>query len=739
MKVTKKVKTKLAFSMAVMTLALFGLGGRVYYIKTVHGEEYETEAKIQVVRSHDMTIAPNRGTIMDRNKQALAISTTVYNVVLDPKVLVEGYDLEEQERTIRTLSETPELELKYEDLKKFITIDPSTGKLYADTNWKILKKQVSREVVEKLKEENLRCVYYQKDTKRSYPLNTVACHVLGFMRDTNWGLENSYNEELSGTPGRSFISYDGSSNASAQEIPAEDGATIITTIDYTIQQYAEQAVQKAFEDYNPQDAAILVMNPKTGEVLAMASAHKFDNNNPSEPLELQTDPSFQAKWDAMTPEEKNLYWNTQWRNFNITNSYEPGSIFKPMVVAAALEEGIVSENDPFFCSGVKNVAGESIHCWRRTYGHGQETLQDLLTNSCNVGMMDIGERMGKELFYKYQKDFGFGELTGIDLPGEASASFLMYSVDRMGPVELATMSFGQSFNCTSIQVLNAFSAVINGGDLMKPYVVSQVVKPDGTVIKENRPEVIRKVISKETSDTVRRYMRAVVEDGTGSKAKIEGYSIGGKTGTAQQGNRDEGLYTLSFIGYIPVENPEIVALVVIDKPEEYVEGSSSCAPTFKLLMENIIKYKNIEPEFVTEQTEVKKTGKVVVDDYTDCSLREVTGSLESLKLNYEVIGSGNKVTNQAPHGGTEVEEGSKILLYVTKAEGDTGNIQVPNVSGLSYDEAVGAITDARLEAVIEGDQAGVVLKQSPSAGISVEEGTEITLTFGVKEEEENPS
>ncbi|MGE4214025.1 MAG: peptidoglycan D,D-transpeptidase FtsI family protein [Anaerotignaceae bacterium] len=578
-------KAKLTFILFVLLAGFSGLGARVFYIKSVHGAEYETAAKTQQVSRYDSIISPNRGTITDRNNQALAVSTTVYNIVLDTRVLVQ-FKPEEQEKTIKALSDTLE-GVDYATLKEYIAIDPVTNKPKLDSSWKVLAKKQTREVKESLEAMGLKGVVYQKDTQRKYTSGTLAAQVIGFIRDAMWGLEKQYNIDMSGVAGRSFITYDGANGAVNQDIPAEDGNTVVTTLDYTIQTYAEEAVKQSIEEYNPENAATIVMDPNTGEILAMAAGPSFDANNPSEPLAIESQ-AFATMWEEMDSDSQYEYLNGVWKNFNISSTFEPGSIFKPMVVAAALEEGIVKNDDTFYCGGFKQVADRKIHCNVRS-GHGTLTVEQVLAYSCNVGMMDIAEKMGVSLFYKYQRDFGFGSLTGIDLPSEESASALMYSEERIKSTELATMSFGQSFNSTALQAVNAMAAVINGGNLMRPYIVSQVVDKNGNVVKETKPEVIRKVISQETSDIVRKDLITTVEIGTGKKAKIEGYTIGGKTGTAQQGIRADSKYTVSFIGFLPADNPQYIAITLIHKPETYADGVTTVSPILKALFEKIIK------------------------------------------------------------------------------------------------------------------------------------------------------
>ena len=578
---------------------------------------------------------------------------------------------------------------------------------------------------------DLKGVVFGADTKRSYPLGTVGSDVIGFIRgDSSWGIENKYDSVLSGVNGREFKTYDGGSTAVVETIDAKDGATVVTTLDYNIQQYAEQAVAEAVAEYQPEHAAILVMNPNTGEVYAMADSPTFDSNTPSDPTTVNTSEEFATQWAAMTDEEQLEYLTESWKNFNITNTFEPGSIYKPMVVAAALEEGIISENDTFVCNGSKTVYDREISCWQQS-GHGTQTVEDVLANSCNVAMMDIGEKMGVSLFYKYQKDFGFGEKTGIDLPGEESAANLMFAENAIGPVELATMSFGQSFNCTAIQVLTAFSAVINGGNLMQPYVVSQIIDSDGEIIYEKTPTLVRKVISEETSNTVRKYLQAVIDTGTGKKAKIEGYAIGGKTGTAQQAIRANEQYTVTFVGFLPVDNPEIIAIAILDRPAGYTEGSTSAAPMLKGLLENIIKYLGIPKTEAVDENSEAAANTIVLDDLTQYSTNDAIMYLSMKGLNYQVVGEGSVVTSSVPHAGTEVAEDSTVIVYVTKGPNDDNMTQTPNVMGRTYDEAVGALMEAGLSPVVNGDENGVVVSQSPQKGEYVNNGSEVTITLEV--------
>ena len=729
-----KANQKFAFILFVFMAILTVLFGRVVYWKVAHGAEFETAVKNQQINRYDLVNAANRGSILDRNEQVLAVSTAVYNVVLDPLQLAEENDEKETKKTFDTLCEYfPDL--KYEDLQYHITQNAETGKINTPTHWKYLVKGVERSVKEELEAKKLLGVYYEQTSKRSYPLKTLACHLIGF--NNTWGLEGYYNDEMTGTPGRSFILYQGADTVTYQDYAAQDGNTIVTTLDYTIQQYAEQAVKETMETWPSQNVASIVMNPNTGEIYAMASADTFDLNDPDEPVELEADETFRETWEAMTDEEKSNYLNTTWRNFCISDTYEPGSVYKPLVVAAALEEGVISTNSTFYCGGKITVADRDIGCHLHS-GHGTISVEEIMAQSCNPGVIQIAQKLGAEKFYKYQREFGFGQKTGIDLPGEELG--ILHSESALGPVELATSAFGQTFNCTSIQMATAFSALINGGNLVKPYVVSQIVDGDGSVVMEQETEVVRKVISQKTSDYVRTALKATVDHGTAKKIAIPGYSIGCKTGTSEQGSRtSDSSWTLTHMAYFPAENPQYLVFSVIHLPEDYADGVQTTATMTKQLMENIIKYKNLEPTESTEETSTLNSSKatVTVPDYVGSSTYHVTMDLDGKGLNYKVVGTGNTITNQVPKGGTKVEVGSEVILYVAKSESDSGTVKVPDVMGKTFSEAVKTLSDAGFEVVFNGETTNsTVTAQDPKYGVSVEEGSEITITLTKKEVEE---
>lgn len=725
---------RFAFILFAFFAAFALMFGRVLYMKVVHGAEYEAAAKNQQINRYDITIPPNRGSILDRNNQVLAISTTVYNVALDSLQLAEVAQQypEEQEKTLTTLCEYfPELD--YNTLKQYVTVNPETGELYMNNHWKYLVKGIERSVKEELEAMNLKGVYFEKSSQRSYPLNSSACHLVGFTRgDAQWGLEGYYNSYMEGTPGRSFILYNGADSVVHQDYDAKDGDTIITTIDYNIQKIAEEVVAETAAEWPAKNVAAMVMDPYTGEIYAMAESHSFDLNNPNEIPEWETDTKYTENWDQLSSEEQLEYLNTMWKNICVSDTYEPGSIFKPMLVAAALEEGVITPNSSFQCNGYTDIGGYRIKC-HLVSGHGNINVEQIMAQSCNMGVIQIANLLGADKFYEYQREFGFGDYTGIDLPGEAAGQ--LHSKESIGPTELATMSFGQTFNCTSIQVIAAFSSLINGGNLVKPHVVSQIVDADGNVVLENDTEVVRRVISEKTSAYMRTALKATVENGLAKKLEIDGYSIGCKTGTAQQGSRETNdLWTLSNMSYFPAENPKYIVFTVINQPSDYVEGVQTPTPMTKKLIEGIIKYDNLEPtQPVEDEANLSQNKTVTVADYTDSVIFDVIGDLDGKELTYKVVGNGNTVVNQVPKGGTTVDVGSEVILYVQRSEEDTGTVSVPNVVGKNYEQAETTLTNAGFTVAFEGDQSGTVTAQDPKYGVSVAKGSEVMLTLEIPE------
>jgi stage V sporulation protein D (sporulation-specific penicillin-binding protein) len=734
---------KLIFLGCVFTCALIFLCYRVLFYKVVYGAEYEKSVLDQIFQyqNTETLIPANNGSITDRNHESLALSYTVYNIILDVRRLLEQ-SAETRAATLETLGTV--LEFSPEALADFVAQDPETGKPVHDTYYYVIARGVPVQQVELLKAADPRCVYVEENSKRAYPHGALAAQTVGFIRGENyWGLESTYKEYLAGTPGRLFRVFDAESGMATRAIEPQDGLRVITTLDTTIQTFAEEAVRQAAEEYQPQHSAILVMNPKTGEILAMAESDRFDLNNPAD---LSALPPLAPEKPLSDMDRLNALWG----NYAIESTFEPGSIFKPIVVAAALEENIIAPEDVFLCYGSRTIGGTELQCWKTPAqgGHGKLNVTDALKHSCNVAMMDIAEKLGRDLFYKYQRDFGYGEKTGIDLPRELSVSSpsLLYSLEALRPTELATSSFGQGFNNTAMQAITAFSAIINGGNLMRPYLVSRIVDGDGNTVKENLPVIQRKVISQTTSDFMRAAMESVVTpDGTGRRAVINGYAIGGKTGTAQQGQREKEEYTLSFIAYFPVENPEYIALAIIDRPKDYAEGSTSAAPMLREVVNNIINYKGIRPTGEVSESALvaDAVGEVVVENYIGEDVAMVSKRLNAKKFDFEFIGSGDIVSGQLPQPDTTVPEGTTIMLTLAGTGVDL--FAVPFVVGLSVSVATDRLKSAGLDvyveegaAFMEPDPLGEDLllgeppekyvdRQMPVSGGKVPPGTEVKL------------
>lgn len=725
-KFKRKLNMKLYLIAFILLSLIVALGWRVAYIKIKHGDEYEKKAiEQQVNQGLDVATKANRGSILDRNMQNISASNTVYNVILDVRILSK------QNKNVcdKTLSALHKfLEIPMEKLNGYLALDRNK-KLVNDTNYLVIAKNISRKKMSDMDKEKLVGVYFEEDTMRYYAHDDLAAQTIGFTRgDTSCGLEEEYNETLTGVPGRIFRTYDSQNNVVSEDVPAKDGYSLVTTLDINIQKFAQDAINEAGEKNSAEHASVIVMNPKTGEIIAMAQYPAFNLNNPVELTEL-TSQTLRTKLEALSQEEQlnNLY--KVWNNFNVSGTFESGSIFKPIVIASALDQNIIMPNSTFYCGGSIDVADRKIHCWKRS-GHGTQDITHVLANSCNVGMIQIIQKLGKEQFYRYQKDFGYGEKTGIDLPAEQSAKSLVYTLKQLNPVELATCSMGQGFNNTPIQALNSFAAVINGGNLMKPYLVSQIIDNDGTVIKKNEPIVMRKVISNETSEFMRKALKSVVTEGTATAGIIEGYNIGGKTGTGEQGKRGSQKYTYSFIGYLTIEDPQYIAIALIDRPP--INLMPSAVPIVKDIFEKIIQYKQIKS---SEDAPTLFKEAFILEDYTGKNLKETIKKLNDQSLDYEIVGSGaTKIKSQNPIAGTPVEANSKIYLY-TEDENKEQLVEVPQLTDLPMEQAIQILNKNNFEPVIikdedanENEQKELkVVDQMPESGIKLENGTQIKL------------
>lgn len=603
-KFSKTMQRKLVMLFAAIVLAFVFLVGRITYINAASGDKY-TKLVLDQQQYGSRTIPFKRGDIVDRNGTKIATSERIYNVILDMKVMLSKEEYIEP--TIQVLEEC--FGIAEEDVRTLMDKNP-TGR------YNILKKGVDYATAQKFnkiesdseKYPNVKGIWLEEDYVRKYPYNTLASDVIGFTVDGNVGsngIEASYNSILNGTDGREYGYQDESTSFEQTVKEPENGQTVMSTIDLQVQSIVEKHVLEFNEEHKNQaregegslDTAVIVMNPQNGEILAEASYPNYDLNNPRDLTKYYTEEQI----EAMSDEEKLDTLNSLWNNFCVSDTYEPGSTFKPFVISAGLETGVLTGEESYICGGVLHVGDHDIHCSNRD-GHGTQTLKRALENSCNVALMQIGESMGAEEFTRYQELFGFGEMTGIDLPGEASTEGLLYEAENMDAASLATNAFGQNFNVTMTQLAASFCSLVNGGNYYEPHVVKQIQDENGNVTETKDPVLVRKTISKETSDIIKDYMYGVVEEGTGKSAAVEGYAIGGKTGTAEKLPRRNGKYLVSFIGYAPQENPQVVVYVVVNEPNAQGQANSGFATELaSKIMGEIFPYLGIEK--TAEKTE----------------------------------------------------------------------------------------------------------------------------------------
>lgn len=569
---TRGMRITLFVAFVVFLLFFVALLLRIYLIDQNHGDRYRKAALSQ--QSYTNTVLNyQRGAIRDRNNTTMAISVRKYDLVLEPRTLLTN----DAARIATVNAICDYFSFDRDTLENAINQNPSSMYEHFDDLRQLDSKTV--EGFQKKMEENeeITGVWFEETYTRNYPLGSVACNVIGFLSSENkgtYGVEESYNEELSGTTGREYGYFDANMNLQRTIKEAKDGNSIVLTIDANVQQIIEKQIAD-FQKYGvgAERVAVMLMNPNDGEILAMASDSTFDLNNPQDLSSMYTE----RQISAMTPEEKNNNLLAMWSNFCIGSAYEPGSTYKPFTIAAALDENLINDNSTFNCTGVKKVADRDIHCSNRS-GHGLLDLRHSLMESCNVALMDIGERMGAGRFYRYNKLYGFGQRTGVDLPGETSG--LVFSKEQLNPVELATSSFGQTQTVTMVQMLSGFSSLINGGNYYQPHIVKEIQNSNGEVVESVDPVIVKKTTTEDTSKTLRSYLKSTVEDGTASPAKVKGYSIGGKTGTAEKRPVSEKNYLVSFIGCVPAENPEVAIYVIIDEPHVKDQAHSTYATEF---------------------------------------------------------------------------------------------------------------------------------------------------------------
>ena len=689
----------------------------------------------------DVSVSAHRGEIRDANGEVLAMSATVYNLILAPKDLMNSVSerpyTDEDGNLDEAAHDAAIQELRDQIVDGLVAIRPDLDRENLEarmerenSQYEVLLTDLEEEEAQAIRtfiEENKTgyYLYLTPSTKRYYPFGALASQVLGFVNSEGgaYGLEARYEDILKGIPGRVVTGRTAENdelyNSYSNYVDAINGYDLTLTIDSTIQSYAEQILEKGIAAYDVQDGGVcIVADPNTMEILAMASSPEFDPNNYSaimdsllqgeassnvqgiyEQLKAENDqkPAEEQLTDTELQQQAQAQANaavreTQWRNKGLSEPYEPGSTFKALVPAAALEEGVVDENDTFNCTGAYYLPGvtDPIHCSKRT-GHGVQTLAEAVQNSCNPAFIEIGQRLGVEKFYDYFEAFGMTEKTGIDLPGENIG--LDWGRDAMTYVDLAVASFGQRFTVTPLQMIAGFSAVINGGNLYQPYVVQSISDASGAVIQSNEPTLVRQVVSQETSSRARTILESVVSEGTGGNAYQAGYRIGGKTGSSETTEKDHTI--VSFMGFAPADDPEIIVLLAYDNPKPsapgsdytddlvYISGGNMAAPMAGEVIAQILDYLDVETQYTAEESAAVDVTTPRVTGYT---VADAESRLKNKGLSYRTIGEGDVVTSQVPAANSAVPGGSTVILYLGGAvPEETGT--VPNVVGQSYEAA----------------------------------------------------
>ncbi len=739
---------------------------KLWDTQIIHHDYYQDLAIGQQTR--DLPVSANRGTIYDSKGTILAISGTVHNVVVSPKDVVALQKTYAE--TVKNAEEgkgefpkypEPTNEFIASGLSAILDVEESAIlERLARTNrqYEIIKAKVEEDVAERVRSfvtENRLAngVYLEPDTKRYYPNSSLAAHIIGFVRADNqgaYGLEALYNDELSGQAGRVVTAKNanGTEMLSRYEnyIDAVDGSNMTLTIDSAIQSMLESTLAEGIEQYDVRYGGFAIaMDPNTGAVLGMASSPEYDLNNYSEIADPDTVQGLlwlQGKEgeDGYSQSDARL---AQWRNKNLNDTYEPGSTFKSLVVAAALEEGVVSLSDTFTCTGSVTVPGwsEPISCHKHE-GHGTQTLAKAVENSCNPALIAIGQRLGTEKFYDYLERYNLIGITGIDIPGEGSNKALVWPREKFTTVNLATASFGQRFQLTPIQLITAISSVINGGHLLEPYVVDQISDGDGNTLFQHETVEVRQVISESTSETVRTILEGVVDGGTGHNAYTAGYRIGGKTGTSETVTRDEH-NIVSFVGFAPANDPQVIVLLAYDGPKPvsegsnytaggtYISGGSMAAPMAGKLIANILDYMGVEKQYTPDEM---SGADAMVPKVTGHYLDYAQSLLKDAGLACRTVGEGTVVTGQIPAQGAVIPGNSQVVLYLGNEEVPTDQVEVPDVEGLTPEEVQSALSKAGLylratgavEYYVSSNKAA---SQSIAAGTLVDRGTVIDVRF----------
>lgn len=773
---SKKKKTKAEVSATVrmrnrtnkgvlglMTVFCAAVIVRLFVVSVVDNSKYEGMANNYHFGT--MTLSANRGAIYDANGTALAWSATVYNIYIDPtlyreemKSIEDANDkkksaAEEENETADNLVDVDQLKTSITNFlseKLGLKTEEVEASFEKDGRYYVLQTQVEKNVTDEItayfEKLNLSFIGTEATTRRYYPQNELAAAVIGFTNgdgDGQYGLEYQYDDYLSGVDGRAISAQ----AANGEEMPyrysttydAEDGDSLYLTLDTTIQYYLEKSLAEMVEKFEVKERACgVIMNPKTGAVYAMATYPTFDLNNPSEIYDTKTAQELAALPESEYSTAYATARETQWKNKVISEISYPGSTFKIVTTADAFEENLINmETDSFYCSGQVQVADATIRC-SNTAGHGAQNFTQALTNSCNPAFIEIGQRIGIDKFSYYFEGFGLAEKTGIDLPGEA----VSYSVtgDDMNVVDLASAAYGQCNKVTAMELVTAYSAAINGGYMVTPHVVDHVVDSNGNIVLQNETEVKRQIVSEETSDIVREQLEAVVNNNPSHNAYIQGYRIGGKSGTAEKldtSTADDRQYVASYCCFAPADDPEVIMLIMADEPNKEIGyyGSQVVVSYARDIMEEILPAMGFYPEY----SDGEDTDSTVTVPYLQSAdITSAESTLAQLGLTYEVVGDGTTVASQSPSTGTSVTKGGKVILY-TEVGGNSGDtIEVPNLVGMTAAEVNETMTYYDLNYAIVGSSASesgaLVQYQSEEAGTVVPRGTAITLTLSVSQQ-----
>ena len=753
-------------------IAFVPLIGTLYHLMITEHDYYNEKAIKNQTRSTNLTAA--RGVIYDANMNVLASSSTVETVFIDPNEIAEQMKKPENSNLLDQIAR---------GLGEILDVEPSfVYEQAADKQYryKVISRKISEELADEVRafisENKITGVYLETDLKRYYPNSSLAAQALGFVSSDNngsEGLEAYYNEELSGTAGKVVTSKGnyGSEMLYTYEkyYDASDGCSLVTTIDATVQAYVEKNLQNAIDKYDIKNGAFcIVMDVNTGEIKAMATLGSYDPNNYLEIYDDAAAALLENERDAALslPETSDAYKAAidqykndvaaarmaQWRNRCASDGYEPGSTFKLITLASALDSGAVTLNDSFYCGGQEKFSGREqiLNCWKSA-GHGAQSTAQALGNSCNIAFGHIGLRMGGDMFYDYLKSFGIMEKTGVDLPGEASGLFYerkyLNNPAQYGTSYLITSSFGQSFRITPVQLIRSVAAIVNGGYVLEPYIVSEVLDADGNTVERNEKTVLRQVISQQTSETMRDLMERVVTEGTASAAKTPGYRVGGKTGTSEKldeydedGNQVKDKI-VSFIGVAPIDDPQYAVLVALDTPAYsqssekytvhgmYISGGLMAAPTVRDIFLDILPYLGVEPDYDSEDI---RGVNFTVPDVIGMDEAEAGTLLAEKTITYRIVGTGSTVTDQLPAPGSQVPGNSQIILYMG-AEKQQTVVEVPDFIGCSVADVNYLAANAGLYVQAKGtDRTDVYVLaayQDIEPGTEVDRGTTITVEF----------